>query len=475
MTTVFTDFYRQQLYASLDKTVPIDPATNLMNGKSVHWVFYRNHAAFTDENDPRYTAIKTVSELAAIPGWGAPISPNSVSQAVGTATAGTVTYCIANNPFAMGGGWTKSTVTAAALVLEGSYGGTTDPIIFVTDDPFVGNTVMGPEDALIARPSSAVAGNRPLFSWPVFQTGQTQTVTDPGGIAVLPAPPDYEVAYMKHAWLYPQRINLIANPSFELGVNHWRSSGAITRVQTTANRPAAPGGGAWYGRFTGSGTVIAESNTFPATVYTAVNGLWTIQAMVRGTGRLRVGLIAWEPDFIETRSDWGEDTEVWDLPPDGFLHVYAMRRTAECTTALVRFECDGGTFEVDNILCEPDWLKDWPYFDGDSTYGVRDDYAWYGGENRKGQTYSTWYNHKRAVTGRLFAWDIAADDYVVTDEEVEAQGYVYKWVPAGIRVTPHLDVLWPNDIQEPVPNNAGTPVTPYQTGPTDFAGVINPW
>ena len=69
--------------------------------------------------------------------------------------------------------------------------------------------------------------------------------------------------------------------------------------------------------------------------------------------------------------------------------MYALRFAGEATTGRVRFECSGGNFEVDNMLCEPDWLKDWPYFDGDSTYGARDDYSWYGGENRKGQTYST--------------------------------------------------------------------------------------
>jgi hypothetical protein len=130
--------------------------------------------------------------------------------------------------------------------------------------------------------------------------------------------------------------------------------------------------------------------------------------------------------------------------------------------------------EVDNILCEPDWLKDWPYFDGDTTYGARDDFSWYGGKARKGQTYSLWYNHKRAVTGRLFAWDIEADDFVITDEEVEAQGFVYKWVPAGVRITPHLDVLYEGDIQEVVPAVSGA-VTPYKTGPDDLLGVEDPW
>jgi hypothetical protein len=472
MTTVVTDRFRALLYASLDKTVPIDPATNLMVGKSVHWTFFRSYAAFTDANDPRYTAIQTVADLAAIPGWSPAITPNSATQAVGATTPGsTTTFCIANNPFAMGGGWASSTVVAAALVLEGTHSGTVDPIIYLTDDPFEGGMVLDAADTLLARPSSAVAGNRPLFSWPVFVTGQTTTVVTPGSVAVLEAPPTYELAYTRHCWLYPQRINFIANPSFELGTNHWRTNGALTRVQGTAGVPAAPGGGAWFGRFAGT-NVVAESNTFPLSTRMAVEDHWTIQAMVRGTGQLRVALLGWEPEVVETRSDWG-DSEVWTLPATGFLHLYALRRSGDTTMGMVRFECTG-QMEIDNVMVEPDWLKDWPYFDGDSTYGARDDYEWYGGENRKGQTYSTWYNHKRAVTGRLFAWDISSEDFTITDEEVEAQGFVYKWVPAGVRVTPHLDVLFPNDIQEVVSPVSGT-VTRYKTDANDAMGVTNPW
>jgi hypothetical protein len=471
MTTVFTDAFRTQLFNSLDKTAPIDPSVNLFNpAKNVYWVFFRNHAEFTDANDPRYTAIDSIADLAAVPGWSAPLSPNSATHPVGSATAGTVTYCIDNNSFVMGGGWVQSTVSAAALVLVGSP----DVVILVTDDPFGGRSiVMDPDDSLIARPISAIPGNRALFSWPVFVVGSTQVVPSANDtVALLEAPPDYEMAYTQHAWVYPQRANFIANPSFEAspGTNHWR--GSFARLVGTESVPAAPGGGVAFGRFTGG---VAESNVFPLSTSLRVDDLWTIQAMVRGTGKLRIGLISWEPEYTSTRSDWGPDTDVWTLPPDGWLHVYALRHAAESTSGLVRFECDGGTFDLDNVLAESDWLKDWPYFDGDSTYGARGDYSWYGGNDRKRKTYSLWYNHKRAVTGRLFAWDISSEDFIITDEEVEEQGFVYKWVPAGVRVTPHLDVLYPGDIQEIVPDNAGTPVTPYKVDDDDAMGVTDPW
>ena len=137
-----------QLFNSLDKVAPLDPNANLMAGKSVHWVYFRTHAAFTDAHDTRYTGIKTISDLAGMPGWSPPITPPSATQVGGLHDGGRQhTYVVANNKFAKGGGWSTSTVTAAALVLEGSYGGTTDPIIYLTDTPFEGGVVMHQDDA----------------------------------------------------------------------------------------------------------------------------------------------------------------------------------------------------------------------------------------------------------------------------------------------------------------------------------------
>ena len=91
-----------------------------MAGKTVQWVYFRSHAAFTDSQDPRYTGIKTVSELAGKQG-GVPPSPPSATQPVGTSTVADTTYVIANNEFPSGTNWATSTVTAAALVLKGTY------------------------------------------------------------------------------------------------------------------------------------------------------------------------------------------------------------------------------------------------------------------------------------------------------------------------------------------------------------------
>lgn len=669
MTAVFSDFFRTQLFANL----------GLMSGKQIEIVYFSRYAAFTEGNDPRYTVVKTVTELQQTLGWGAEVG-RSVAHTVSTADNGNNRYVIDTNPHTFVTGWSDTRVMAAAVVLKGTYGGVTDPIIFITDSPFTGGTVMRQADSLVALPAVNIGNLAWLFGWQTPAVGATQVLPTEGTLSVLKAPPDYEYSHQQHAWLFPQRVNFLANPSFEGGVNHWRANGTLTQVsggapgggvweaQATAPVPGyltatvgtattpdpgplpdaftlvykvrGPTGGTsqnciasqwpnspnnsfmfhrmggntnhgfWYSttgtdsiqrsaagatitptsdqylatsiklsqfinipwsssdgvtwtalsagvtnppvpsvfdstsvirigarsnnveqfqgriywaelrtgldpaagtviwRFdaneypgtgtsyvdprgrtwtltsaaaitpktgTGTGTgCIVESNTFPSQGEAISSNVWTIQAMIKGTGRVRVGLLSWEADYASTYSDWGPDTDVWDLPANGWLHVYALRRVGEGSTAMVRIECDSGAMNLDNLVCEPEWLPGWPYFDGDTTYGALDDYSWYGGENRKGSTYSLWYNHRRSVVGRLFAWNISDDDFTVTDEEVESQGYVYKWVPAGVRVIPHMDVLYVGDPQSPVSAVTGT-VLPRSTGPNDQLGVSDAW
>jgi len=670
MSYVFTDFFRAQLFTN----------QALMNGASIQVVYFSTYATFTDPLDTRYTTLKTVANLQSVIGWSTAL-PSTVAQTVSTVTSAAAgsnsRYVIANNPFVNNAAWVDTKVVAAAVIYVGSVGGTTNPIIFITDTPF--GDVLRKVDQLAALPNTAVTPNRPLFVWPIPAAGATQLFPVEGTLAVINAPPDYEYSHQQHLWLFPQRANMLANPSFELGTNHWKSSATLTRVSG-----GAPGGGVWEGRVSGSGTtmkkapfylkstryvstdaqpldvpftikakinlttltvtsdlvrhgmvtpnlawrvyfasgelrlslsydgltmfdvtppiltaaeldgianpntdfyvgvqvfswvdfvayqaitsadglgwttvtalksadvaaqdvfvspgryqvggtnlsgkvywasleqegvlkwrfdassaymrsswtgndglpwevddpalvtavdgttgnsLVLESNPFPTKLKMADSDQWTIQAMIKGVGRVRVGLLSWESDFGSTYTDWGADGEVWTLSAGGFLHIYAQRRVHEGSSAVVRIECEGTDMHIDNVLAEPEWLPGWPYFDGDTTYGAVDDFSWYGGTNQKGKSYSLWYNHRRAVVGRLFAWSIADDDFTVTDTEVEAQGYVYKWVPAGVRVIPHLDVLTVGDVQSPVPAVTGT-VMAVRTGYTDALGVYPAW
>ena len=64
---------------------------------------------------------------------------------------------------------------------------------------------------------------------------------------------------------------------------------------------------------------------------------------------------------------------------------------------------------------------------------------------------------------------------LITDEEIAKQGFVYRWVPAGIMVTPHIDMLYPFDLHGSLrPKPAG--VLAYRVNlDTDLQGVMNPW
>lgn len=218
--------------------------------------------------------------------------------------------------------------------------------------------------------------------------------------------------------------------------------------------------------------VALESNMFSTQMGEKFNEHWTVQLMAKGSGRLKVGMVYWNADNV-TFSEWGQET--WDLIPTAWTHVTCLRPLPNAHLAMVRLELMGGSLTIDKVLAEPGYLKDWPYFDGDEKYGARDDFSWYGGSNRAGKSYSLWYNHRKAVTGRLFARTVDPNDPTknTTDADVEEMGMVYRWVPAGITVVPHLDCFYPNDAQNPVPTKPAG-ILPYRTTATP-TGIDTPW
>ena len=334
--------------------------------------------------------------------------------------------------------------------------------------------MLGSADAITASPDVTNLGatsNRWLFGW-AKNVPAPQPVEGP--LTLLKGPPNFEVSHTEHVWLFPQRANMMANPSFESGtapMSHWRTNRTASGVThpVLADSTPALGTEAGYkaGQFAGTSPVIVESNFFPALSVTD----WTIQFMAMGTGTLKVCLLAWPTEFDQTGEDWGE--EEWTLNPTSYIHIQALRTAPEGATAQVRIELQGTSLTLDKVLCEPGFQLDWPYFDGDSLYGARGDFTWYGGSARKGQTFSLWYNHKAAVGGRLFANPV--DGPIVTSQEMTEHGLVYQWVPAGQVVLPHWDVLFVNDLQHPISDVAGTAVNPYKVDANDPMGVTNTW
>lgn len=457
MSYFFTDTFRQ----ALRNTYPPTSAPSLFPHNVVAY-FFPTAPSFST-NDPRYVGVDTVDELANVVGWGPYIGITSAPFAMTqSAPIGRNVYVVFNNPLDIPDTFPIARVRAVAFVYQGTLAGVTNPIMFVTNTPFGGiPQIFRNNDSIVARADTNANSNKWWLGWAI-PSGTTIDPTE-GPLALLKGAPTFETSHTHHAWMYPQRVNLVANPSFEYGITHWRTDGTLTQVSTPS-----PGGGYRAGHFTGTGRLVTESNYFPTQIGRHIEPNWTIQAMIKGSGKVRIGLVSWPADFREPYTDWGDEGEIKDLGSGSFLHLYALRKIGDAEVAQVRIEVKGALdttpvdMVLDNVCCEPDFLLGWPYFDGDTTYGGLDDFSWYpdtDGTVHKGKTFSLWYNHRRAVGGRLFAWSIAETDPTITDEEVAKQGYVYEWVPAGTRVRPHWDVLYAGDVHQPVSEVAGSPVT----------------
>ena len=191
--------------------------------------------------------------------------------------------------------------------------------------------------------------------------------------------------------------------------------------------------------------------------------------MVRGTGKVRVGLLGWEPDFLTTYADWGDKgdvEEVWDIPASGWLHIYALRRSAENTWGMVRIECDGGEMHLDNVLCEADWLKDWRYFDGDSTYGSRERLLLVRRREPQGHDLLLLVQPPPCRDRSALRLGHPEDDFTVTDEEVQSQGFVYSGSPLACGSRRTTTCCGPTTPRSPCPTTLAPPSRPTPLAPT---------
>jgi len=247
-----------------------------------------------------------------------------------------------------------------------------------------------------------------------------------------------------------------------------------TALPFVKTQTASTGTGNFAGHFAGK---IAESNMFPYVTRLNESG-WTVQMRARSDGEIKVGFIAWGPDFADTSADWGDPQERW-LSNGGWLDIHTCRNVGETTTGMLRVETQGTYLDLDQVCVEfgtmPANYEDWPYFDGNSLYGVAGDYSWY---ERPHKSYSCWYNDRTAVFARLFAWNMSSADAlpggVFTDEEAVKQGLAHQWVPAGTPLRYHTDILYPNDPRNALPPVTGS-VLHRETDITDKLGVPNAW
>jgi hypothetical protein len=476
-------FYTQQLLDQL--SIGAD-----LNSKPLK-MHLMSHAPQMDGDDERL-ALKAVTDLPSLVAQAGWESVSSVNYAPMTTTPlvvanGTNRYLKLNTslvptPTNMEPSQVEAvvyTMTAAALGLGGP-----DRVLFGTTTPFPERVVFRGGDGISARIDTTI-NERWLFGW--AGTGGVVSSIIEGTTVIQQGAPPYETSRIHHAWVTPQRVNYIANPSWEGGITHWQTNmGPMTRVLANNSFPSP-----WLGHALGPNPSGVLPEYHPELrLYLRSNEFYprgqefTFQFLARGTGTVRVGLSYYPRDYSEHAMDWGQlDSlifEEWILDPMTFTHVRGLRRMSEGYEGALLIEVRDDTtapeIYIDKALLEEGTLLDWQYFDGDSTYGADDDFSWYGYANladKRGKSYSMWYNNRRSIAGRLFGRRL--DDtalYTSADEQLDS--LVSQWTPAGAVVVPHWDVLYEDD-QQQAPQDHSTEILPVESWPeqTQFFRIVS--
>lgn len=226
MTAIFTSTFRTLLLAD----------ASLMNAAQIEMVAFPTAAALLPKSEGEvtgapitgspYTAVDTIAALETQLGWGPSITQRATMTLPGsTALVGSTYFALMNDiGFIWPAGFPTSMVKAVAFVYKGPKPGTmVNKIMFITDTPVPLGQVMRAGDGVIAQQDPT--RGRILVSW-----ASDSVIEGPLVRKVGPAP--FEPARTQHLWIYPQRTNMIANPSFEEDATYWRSSGAASQITT---------------------------------------------------------------------------------------------------------------------------------------------------------------------------------------------------------------------------------------------------
>lgn len=379
-----------------------------------------------------------------------------------------------------------------------------DYVLCVMDSPLIsytyphflnGNILNVPADPDVVN----LVPQRWLLGWSGANTLADPLALSFNGLSVSLVSIPFAASGSHTVWVFPQRINYIANPSFEGGnTNFWRVSANSSLAVVTAE--SAPIDGLEFDWMAPGTHAMVAYNTNPLTqsflsrydpakrIYVASNTFshyeaqYTFQAKVSGRGYLRVGLATYHPEEQSYVTNWGLQpyglNEEWELQPFGVTSISGLRTKTDVdyNEARLVFEVrgyfEGETFVppvlvLDDVLLEPGELLDWPYFDGDSKYGMSSitgdadssDYSWYGKvpyADKRGASYSLWYNHKSVISGRVFG-RVLDDDALYTSTDEQSDGLVYQWAPAGAVFVPKFNVTNPADPEiPPVPDPVTT-------------------
>jgi hypothetical protein len=441
-------------------------ANNPVGTLTVGVALYR-YAPVIDANDTRLQGVVHIADMASVTGFEEVNASTGYARFTGSCApyvgSGGVTYMLMPTPNDAFVVPAMSPSQVEALVF---YDHTTLTVIMITDDVFTDTSVIRGGDWITSWPDTSIStsvtpgsGNRWFIKWDTYPdaTGAGAQFSE-GPLQHRLTTPPYEVAHLEHVWMFPQRVNLVANPSFESpsgsGTKFWRSNGTMARTADTVQ--------GYVCHTTGTAPIVMESNL---AYYQSSE--WSFQLLARGDGNIRVGLLFWTTTCDQVYVDWGPQdgtgayTEVFALSGN-FRLIRGFRMAPEARMVELRIETDGTTIDVDEVCLEPGIVSR-DYFDGDSTYGIEGDFSWYE-PSQEGLTYSLWYNDQASISDRLFHQPSPTEPGYGTSQAV--QGLLYDWVPAGYQLQAHWGVLSVNDQITPPEDVGGTPVT---------TGVPSPW
>ena len=406
-------------------------------------------------------------------------------------------------------GVVQEVFAGAVWYLEGTYGGeisaedgVTNPVLFATKYG-VGDYTVAHDGTVYGQfETGASVGEQYVVAY------DDDTKFSIGYVLLRLDTPEWEGAHSHHMWIQPQRINYIANPSFEkegisisgedllteAGVSittessgdliteggttvPWWRAGSISGVGTSFVNRAIGGVDTeriYCGHVHGytedsSNTLVLESNSFPNT-----SGWFSVSFYASGTGLLKFGLVSNNQPYTLTTFICSESfTLTGGSATSSFRKFTGLFQTLpDSADYHLRIEFLGEEFWIDNVLVDPN-PGQYDYFDGNSTDSLDGDFQWM--NDSPNNHFSMWYNNYKNSKSRL----VGAFD---TIDGVYKPGLVDLWSPTGASVSVHWDAVspitplnWIGDYVHPLFDVSGTKVAfiDYELAYTPEAIISN--
>jgi hypothetical protein len=363
--------------------------------------------------------VTTPQSLVAMDGWEEVSDPSYTRQVNANCTiytSGVNQYLVLGDPTTSFTLSADTQVEAMALLVDGTELGVEagPQVIFATTSPFARHPIFRNGDSITALVDT-VTTKKWFLGWSTVSVALPSphdvfSSAAEGTSVLWHGPPKFESTRLQHVWLMPQRVNYIANPSFEhaakiaeyvppqVGRGVGTALNAQVRISNAAaNAPKAPSSQAFGTAFDAAITpkpdfagfwqtnadlpLVRQAGTAGSSDWVGFAGktTWsptlpqydhdsrlyirsaafyplkrnlTFQLLAKGTGIARVAVAYYPKDYGAQVADWGlrENLlfEEWTLASDHFTNIRGLRFTEDqCYEAALLIEVRG-------YLADPD-------------------------------------------------------------------------------------------------------------------------